>query len=44
MSYRLFVDCTLDNVHLSPLKSNQLYWGDSRIGNGHRLYYRVMMG
>jgi hypothetical protein len=44
ISHRLFVDCTLDNVHLSPLKNHQLYWGNAKVGNGHRLYYRMLMG
>lgn len=44
MNHGLYLDFNMQNVHISPLKIVQVYWGNAKIGNGHRLYYQQILG
>lgn len=44
MNHGIFIDCNVNNVHLSPLRNYELYWGSAKVGNGHRPYYQTLMG
>jgi hypothetical protein len=44
MNHGLYLDFNMQNVHISPLKIVQVYWGNTKIGNGHRLYYQQILG
>lgn len=44
MNHGIFIDCNVNNIHLSPLRNYELYWGNAKVGNSHREYYQMLMG
>jgi len=39
----VYLDFSLDNIQLSPMRNMQAYWGDVKAGNAHRQFYRKML-
>lgn len=38
-NFGLFLDLNFKNVQLSPLQKVEVYWGNVKVGNGHRSFY-----
>lgn len=39
-NFGLFLDLNFKNVQYSPLQKIEVYWGNAKVGNGHRVYYQ----